>query len=40
VTSTNWVGLTNFLMGNTPFRYVDPSATNAAQRFYRALVQP
>ncbi len=40
VTSTNWIGLTNFFLQTNVFRFVDTDATNDPQRFYRAVVQP
>ena len=40
VASTNWIGLTNFFLRTNVFRFVDTGATNAPQRFYRAVVQP
>jgi hypothetical protein len=42
VVSTNWIGLTNFVMPSktSVFRFVDTEATNASQRFYRAVAIP
>jgi hypothetical protein len=42
VISTNWIGLTNFVMPSKTnvFRFVDTEATNASHRFYRAVVMP
>jgi hypothetical protein len=34
----NWQPLTNFLSTNSPFFFLDSSATNYGQRFYRAVM--
>jgi len=34
----NWVGWTNFQGTNSSITFLDPTATNAAQRFYRAII--
>jgi len=33
----NWETLTNFTGTNAPLNFRDPAATNASQRFYRAV---
>jgi len=35
----NWVVLTNLVNTNGTLQFTDTSASNAAQRFYRATVQ-
>ncbi len=40
-TSSNlkdWIPLTNFVGSNTPIQFLDATATNAPNRFYRAVV--
>jgi rhamnose utilization protein RhaD (predicted bifunctional aldolase and dehydrogenase) len=34
----SWATLTNFAGGNTNITITDPAATNAVQRFYRAVI--
>ena len=35
LSQTNWVVLTNLLVGQSPYQVVDPGAQSAGQRFYR-----
>jgi len=38
--STNWIGVTNFLLPSSPYLFIDLAATNANRRYYRAFQTP
>jgi hypothetical protein len=38
--ATNWLTITNLPLTSTPYRFVDPEATNTTQRYYRAVMFP